>query len=210
MGDRFYKFMRIVGRPCFFVSSQPTVIGQNHIPRTGPFVLAATHQSPYDIPVLIRHTPRLLDFVSITEVFRNPFMACFYGGMNAFPLERSRPDAKTVRVILDRLKAGRAVTLFPEGRIPTADQSVLRTGKIRRGLGRIAILAGVPVVPCVVLGTDAYWQAANWLPLRRTRYGVIFGQPLPPSDDPDQFELQYVEQVQQLGRTLAAACGLPT
>src|SRR6185503_6912325 len=111
----------------------------------GACILAPTHTSYYDVPLLVDHTPRMIDFVSVTEQFRKPILRWFYGSMNAFPLDRSRADPKTVRVVLDRLERGRAVLIFPEGGIKTEDESAIRTGKIRPGLGRIAKLARVPI-----------------------------------------------------------------
>src|SRR5688572_6064556 len=101
----------------FWVSSRPTVMGIEHARRDGPFIVASNHLSPYDVALLMRHSPRRLDFVSIVEVFRHPLMAWFYSNMNAFPLDRHRGDPKTVRIILDRLERGRVVAMFPEGRI---------------------------------------------------------------------------------------------
>jgi 1-acyl-sn-glycerol-3-phosphate acyltransferase len=68
-------------------------------------------------------TSRLLDFVSITEIFRKPLVAWFMSRMNAFPLDRSRVDSGTTRIILDRLKRGRTIVMFPEGNIRTAATS---------------------------------------------------------------------------------------
>src|SRR4051794_12787212 len=99
------------------MSSTPTVLNAEVTRRAGPYILAANHQTPYDVPLLMRHTARNVDFVSIVEVFKNPFIHWFYGSMNAFPLDRSKPDAPTIRVILDRLSRGRVVGMFPEGRL---------------------------------------------------------------------------------------------
>ncbi len=192
MSDAFYRFIRTVGSPIFDLTARPTVRGVEHIPAHGPFILACTHQSYFDVPILIRHTPRLLDIVSITEVFRNPLVAWFYGSLNAFPLERSRADPATVRTILTRLEKGRVVAMFPEGRLQTGDASVLHSGKIRRGVGRIATLANVPIVPCVILNSAAYIRPAAWLPFRRTRYTLAYGPPIPPTAEPEAIEADLV------------------
>lgn len=203
MSDLFYTIIRLIGTPCFAVSSRSVVVGMEHLPTCGPFILAATHQSPYDVPLLIRHSPRPLDFVSVTEVFAKPFIGWFYGKMNAFPLERSRADPKTVRIILDRLATGRSVAMFPEGRIRTGNASVLHDGTIRPGLGRLAQLAKVPVVPCVITNSEAYSRITSWLPLRRTRYGIIFGKPLMPTEMPDELEVQLIETLRRLNDVLS-------
>ncbi|MGH7245224.1 MAG: lysophospholipid acyltransferase family protein [Phycisphaerales bacterium] len=198
MSDLFYRAVRFVGTGVFFVSSRPIVIDAQFVPTSGPLIIASTHESPFDVPLLIRHTPRLVDFVSVTEVFRNPMMAWFYGNMNAFPLDRSRADPKTVRTILDRLAAGRAVGMFPEGGIHSGADSLVQTGRIRKGLGRIAELSQAPVVPCVILNSAEYRGFVNWLPLRHVRYGMIYGPPLVPRGDPDELEREFLSEIVRL------------
>jgi 1-acyl-sn-glycerol-3-phosphate acyltransferase len=175
MSDAFYSFVVAAGRFPFWVSSRPIVLHAERIPRAGGFILASNHTSPYDVPLLMRHTPRRLDFVSITEIFARPWVGWFFAHMNAFPLERSRSDPKTVRIILDRLARGRVVAMFPEGRIRAENESVVHGGSFNPRVAGIARRAGVPIVPAVVWRSDRYRRFGSWLPLKRTRYGVAFG-----------------------------------
>jgi 1-acyl-sn-glycerol-3-phosphate acyltransferase len=209
MSDTFYKLVCAIGRFPFWVSSRPLIVGIDNVPSQGPFLLATTHQSPYDVPLLMRHTPRMLDIVSITEVFRKPFVGWFYGSLNAFPLERSRADPATVRIILDRLARGRVVTLFPEGRLRTGEESVVHSGTIRPGIGRIAKLAEVPVVPCVIINSGAYSKPAAWLPFGHTRYAIAYGQAIAPTDDPGDLESQLVAAFRSMHRSLHRQSGVP-
>ena len=176
MSDAFYRFVRFVGRPAFWTSSRPTVLHAERLDAPGAMLIAPNHLSPYDVPCLMASTRQLLDFVSIVELFRNPVTGWFLGSMNAFPLDRGRVDAGTTRRILDRLERGRKVVMFPEGRIRTAADSLLAAGGFNPSVARLARLAGVPIVPCVVLATGAYARPAAWLPVRRTRYAVGFGE----------------------------------
>ena len=183
MPDAFYTFITFIGRRIFWLSERPTLLYIDRLSRPGPFIIAANHQSPYDVALLMRHSPRHLDFVSIKEVFAKPLLGWFYGHMNAFPLDRSRPDGPTVRTILDRLSHGRAVAMFPEGRLTKLQDSVVTGGRIRPGIARIAQLAGAPVIPVAIYNSEAYSRPKAWLPLRRTRYGIHVGEPLTiPSD----------------------------
>jgi len=130
------------------------------------------------VAMMIRHTPAFLDFVSIYEVFGHWFPRWFYGSMNAFPIDRFKPDRAGVRTILERLRQGRIIAMFPEGFIRRPPQSVTHGGNIRPGVGRLAQLAKVPVVPCVVVNSDAYGRPSAWLPLKRNRYAVCYGEPI--------------------------------
>ncbi len=205
MSDAFYKVVRFIGTTAFWINSAPIVIGVDGVPATGKCLLAATHQSPYDIALLIRHTPRNLDFVSIVEVFRNPLVAWFYGSLNAFPLDRARPDARTIRVIVARLERGRAVAMFPEGGLRKGTDSVIHTRRIRPGIGRIARLTGATVIPCVVINSGVYCRVSSWLPLRRTRYGVIYGAPIDPALEPATIEARLVAAFVALHAELSSA-----
>jgi len=204
MSDFFYRIVRSVGSTAFWVSGSPVIIGVEHVPRVGACLIAATHYSPYDVPLLIRHTPRLLDFVSITEVFKNPLVAWFYGSLNAFPLDRSRPDRKTVRVILDRLSRARAVGIFPEGGFRKGLDSVVHTRRIRPGTGRIAHMTGAPVIPCVLINSHAYGRVSSWLPFRHTRYGMIYGEPIDPKLEPEVIEATLIDAFVSLHARLTA------
>lgn len=213
MPDAFYRVVRFIGRPAFALSASPTILHADRVQRSGAFILAPNHLSPYDVPCLIACTDRLLDFVSITEIFQNRVVAAFMARMNAFPLDRSRVDPITTRKILQRLGCGRAIAMFPEGNIRTAATSLLNENSFKPSVARIARLAGVPIVPCVLLATGAYSRAKAWLPLGRTRYAINFGEAIlvEGHDDAEACELA-VERMKEaygkLYRELRKASGL--
>ena len=209
MSDRMYKWVVRIGYHAFWVSSRPVVLHRDRVrDLDGPYILAPNHLSPYDVPCLMAEMPRwrLLDFVSITELFQNRFVAWFFRSVNVFALDRSKVDTATVRTILDRLSKGRIVAMFPEGRFRTAADSVLSGGDIKPGIAKLAQLGGVPVVPVVVLGTAAYSKWTSWLPLRRTRYGVNYGKPLYVRRDLDEAEAraEFLQEIKRAYRTMHA------
>ena len=204
MSDAFYRTLLVLGRPAFWTSSRPTVLNAAATARPGAFILAANHTSPYDVPILMLHCRRRIDFVSITEVFCNPFTAWLYGNMNAFPLERSRPDLPAVRTILDRLSRGRVIGMFPEGGFRVGEASVIHSRKIRSGIGRIAVLADVPIIPCIIIGSERYSRFTSWLPLRRTKYAVAFGEMIAPNATAEEIEAKLIDAFVALHTQLQA------
>jgi 1-acyl-sn-glycerol-3-phosphate acyltransferase len=189
MSDLAYSIVWHACYPAIWVSSRPTVLHRDRVDVPGAYILAPNHLSPYDVPCLMAVSKRNLDFVSIVEVFRNPLVALLFGSVNVFPLDRSRPDSPTVRIILDRLKRGRVVAMFPEGHVREDErQSVIHGGPFKPGVARIAQLADAPVVPTVILGTKAYSRVLSWAPVRGLRYGVNFGQPIRVRTDLDKAE----------------------
>src|SRR5690242_9398197 len=142
MSDWYYRIVRDLGYHAFFVSSSPLVLHKERVPKRGGCLIAPTHFSAYDIPCLMATIWRPLDFVSIQELFEKPLVKWFFTNMNAMPLERWRVDPKTTRMILDRLERGRAVVMFPEGRIPDESDSVLAGGTFKTSALRLARVAG--------------------------------------------------------------------
>lgn len=176
--DLFYRFVVLVGRRVFWLASRPVVLHAERGGAPGGFLLAANHLSPYDVACLMNTTRRRIDFVSIVELFRKPLVGWFFRSLNAMPLDRRRVDGVTLRSVIERLRAGRVVGIFPEGGLRTEATSVLNGGKSRVGIGRMAQVAEVPIVPCVIVDSSNFAGRGAWLPLRRTRYAVAYGEPI--------------------------------
>lgn len=178
MSEPFYRAIRLVSGAIFRLASQPVILHRERATRPGAFLLAANHVSPFDAPLLIAATPRVIYWLSIVEIFRHRFARWFLTAMLASPLDRSRVDTSTVRKIARHLRAGKVVGLFPEGGVRRGEDSVLGGAPLKDGIAKLAELADVPVLPCVVLGGDQFGRWTSWLPLFRTRWAVAFGKPL--------------------------------
>jgi 1-acyl-sn-glycerol-3-phosphate acyltransferase len=183
VSERFYRAVRVVGRWAFRVASDPRILHAERAERPGAYLLAANHESVFDAPLLIAVNPRVIYWLSIREIFRNPFARWFLSSMNASPLDRSRVDTATVRTIVRHLRQGKVVGIFPEGGVKTGEDSALKQGSIHDGVCRLAMLARVPVLPCVVLGGGQFARWTRWAPGARTRWAVAFGEPIFPPEN---------------------------
>jgi 1-acyl-sn-glycerol-3-phosphate acyltransferase len=85
------------------------------------------------------------------------------------------------------------VGIFPEGGIRDGTASVILGGPMRPGIGLIAGLARVPIVPAVILGTDRLYNKRRWLSWKRTDLWIGFGEELAPPG-PDATERQRFEE----------------
>jgi 1-acyl-sn-glycerol-3-phosphate acyltransferase len=108
--------------------------------------------------------------------------ARFFQWIGAVPLDRRRADPAAVRRVVQLLKQGEVVGIYPEGRIQQGSDSVTQGGKMNESLFRTAVMAGVPVIPCVVAGGEDFGKWTGWLPLGRNRWAVVFGAPLAASE----------------------------
>lgn len=167
----FYWCLRAVLVPSFLIYLRLQRIGREHLPRSGPLLLASNHRSfldPFVIGTLVR---RPVYYMAKRELFEKRWQAVLLNALGAFPIDRGAGDSDamdTARAILAR---GDCVVVFPEG-------TRVRPGPLgqpRRGVGRLALETGAPVVPVAVIGSDAVRRGWRIRP-RKVRLRV--GRPL--------------------------------
>ena len=173
------KFMKLL----FGYSSRIRVIGRENVERAGGFLLASNHISHFDPFVISSVVPRKIDWMAMAEFFPMPVVGLFLRAVDAFPAERDRADRRTIRTAIERLKDGRIVGVFPEGGIRDGANSLLQGAPLRAGASTLAHIAQVPVLPCVILGTDRLYAKRSWLPIRSAPVWIGFGKTI--SNFPD-------------------------
>ena len=144
--------------------------GLEHIPEGG-FVLAANHTSNFDPwPLGIPFLPgRQLRFMAKAELF-NPLFAPILRAGGAFKVHRGEGDVEAMRTAAKLAREGEIVVMFPEGTRQRKGLRKKRTARPHTGAARIALAAGVPLVPAAIGGTDRLIRLG---PLR-----VTFGEPI--------------------------------
>lgn len=152
------------------------VEGLANVPATGPFLLISNHQSNLD-PILIQAVcPRPVHAMAKSVQFRIPVIGPFMIRLLSFPVRRHQTDPQAVRIALRRLAAGYGVAVYIEGE-RTWDG---RLQPARAGTVRLALKAGVPIVPCGISGAyDAWPRWASFpqlLPIR-IRFGPTIQLP---------------------------------
>jgi len=147
---------------------------------TGGFLLAANHISHFDPFVISSVIRRKIDWMTMAEFFRSPAVGFLLRAVDTFPADRDRANRKTIRTAIERLKEGRIVGLFPEGGIRDGARSLLEGAPLRPGASTLAHIAGVPILPCVIVGSDRLYSTKRWLPTsgRRTPVWIAFGDPI--------------------------------
>ena len=156
-------------------------LGREHIPEGG-VILAANHRSFLDPFVIGGCLRRPVYFVAKQELFSHRLVAWFLNCMGAFPLKRGESDRESMATALALLERGEAVVIFPEGtRINNGS-----LGRPKRGVGRLALQSGKPVVPIAVTGSE---RARDGWRIKPVKVHVRCGPPLafPRVDDPSPF-----------------------
>lgn len=165
-------FKRSVFVPLIRVVHRPRVVGAERVPASGGALIAANHVSGWDTLVVPAMLPRQMTFPAKAELFvsRGPLswvVATFVKAVGILPMNRAggRASASSMDVVLEALRAGKVVGIFPEGtRSPDG-----RLYRGRTGVARLALATGVPVIPVGLQHTR--------LPTRH-RAVVRYGEPL--------------------------------
>ncbi len=173
---RFSQFLIRIGARWFLGWK---VIGREHLPR-GAAIIATNHRSNFDPPLVGSLLSHRLYYFAKVELFRNPLVGAILKFYHAFPARRGEADRQAWKVALNHLRRGDQLLFFPEG-------TRSKTGDIQRaqpGMARMAISAGVPVVPAAILGSGSLKDVF----FRRAKLRVGFAEPLDVSafaDGPD-------------------------
>jgi 1-acyl-sn-glycerol-3-phosphate acyltransferase len=149
--------------------------GVENVPQVGGFVLAANHWSNFDPwPLAIPLFPRrFLRFMAKTELFWFPLGLVVRAG-GGFPVRRGERDEEAIAVAVALARDGHAVVMFPEGTRRRKGLRKKHDARWRTGAARIALEAGVPLVPAGIAGTE---RLARLGPLR-----VAYGPPVAVDD----------------------------
>ncbi len=178
-----YRATRFAAQCLFACVTRVHVVGWANTKQGGAFILAANHISHFDPPIIATVVQRKVDWMAMAELFPHPVLGRVLRAIECFPADRNRADRATIRSALDRLKRGRIVGMFPEGGIRDGLHSVLQGAPLRPGVSTLAQMAEVPILPCVILGSDRLYSKGHWLPFRRTPIWVGFGELIPHSFD---------------------------
>ena len=187
----FYWVMkRIFLGPVLKLLFRPWVKGLDNIPADGPAIIASNHLSFSDsifMPLMVR---RPVVFLAKSEYFtgtgiKGRLTALFFRLTNQLPMDRSggAASAASLTAGMEVLLNGGLLGIYPEG--TRSPDSRLYRGKV--GVARLALQAGVPVIPVAMIGTDKVQPIGKRLPNIR-RIGMIFGEPLDFSRYRDQAE----------------------
>ncbi|MBD0329750.1 MAG: 1-acyl-sn-glycerol-3-phosphate acyltransferase [Thermoleophilia bacterium] len=148
--------------------------GLENVP-SGGCVLAPSHVSNFDVwavglPLFPR---RFLRFMAKAELYK-PALGWILEQGGAFPVRRGAGDAEAIETAVELCRAGQAIVVFPEGTRRKKGLVKRRQPRPHTGAARIALAAGVPLIPVAVAGTD---RLSRLGPVR-----VRFGEPLPLDD----------------------------
>jgi 1-acyl-sn-glycerol-3-phosphate acyltransferase len=173
--SRTYRLVGFLSRPLAYGAFRLEARGLERLPGGG-FVLAANHVSNFDpwalgMPL---YPQRWLRFMAKSELYWWP-LSFVADSAGAFKVRRGESDQEAIDTAVELVREGEIVMMFPEGTRRKKGLRKKRNARAHTGAARIAHLAGAPLVPAAVKGTD-----------RLSRLGklrVSYGEPFEPGDD---------------------------
>ena len=166
-----YSFVAIVSWPLLHWAYRLRSRGVENLPADGGFVLACNHVSSFDPwPLGMPLWPkRWLRFMAKSELYWWP-LKIVVDTAGAFPVRRGQRDVQAIETAVKLAREGYPVAMFPEGTRRRKGLVKKHEARPRSGAARIALEAGVPLVPAAVAGTDGL--------LRLAKIRVAYGPPV--------------------------------
>ncbi len=172
-----YPVCNVAQRATLRLFADWKVTGSENMPPMGPLLVVANHLSNFDPPLLGASLPRRICFLAKSGLFKGPVTQWFFRSYGAFPLRRDNVDSRAFRWVLDRLKADKAVVIFPEG--TRSRMAGMKRAKV--GVVRLALKSQAALLPVAITGTEGLGSWARvFNPTGRIR--VTIGTPfsIPP------------------------------
>jgi len=169
----FYRSCWHVARVLFRGFYRWRIEGVENVPLGGAVILAANHVSYVDPPLIGAALFRPIYFLARSTLFSNPLMGWLIRTLHALPVDRDGGAGAGLKAVLDLLKQGDGIILFPEG-TRSVDGSIQRA---RAGIGLTVIKSGAPVVPVRLVGVHETWPRHQKFP-KPGPIVILFGKPL--------------------------------
>lgn len=188
---------------------RPSVTGAEHVPASGPFIIAPVHRSNADFAFAIYVTKRKTFFIAKSSLWRSRLLGGLISTMGAFPVTRGTADRTALSAAEAVLRAGEPLVLFPEG--TRQDGPMVAT--LLEGAAFLAARTGAPIVPVGIAGTDRALPKGAKVP-RPVKVRIVIGPAIPaPSAHGDERvprrELKQTTELLRVGLQAAydEACG---
>jgi 1-acyl-sn-glycerol-3-phosphate acyltransferase len=170
-------------------------VGRANLPASGGYVVAAGHVSNLDPwPLALDLWPkRFLRFMAKSELFWFP-LGPIIAGCGAFKVRRGRADREAIDTAVQLARDGHVIAMFPEGTRRRKGLRKKREAQAHSGAARIAIEAGVPLVPAGIRGTNGLRRLERWR--------VSYGAPVEVSDDAAETTERLMAAIHELEQSL--------
>jgi 1-acyl-sn-glycerol-3-phosphate acyltransferase len=166
-----YTFVRILVSLPTLLIWRVRAIGRENVPKDGPLILAPNHFSQMDHFFVGLYLRRKIRFMAKSQMFGTPVLTYVYKHGGVIPVRRGHHDEEAFKTAFTVLGQGGMLLIYAEGGRSRSGE----LGEPKRGVGRLALESGAPVVPVAIYGSAG---VRRWKRLRFPRITVEFGEPL--------------------------------
>ena len=166
----YYRVSHWLVRTFFKVVFGLKIYGEENLKFRENFIFASNHLSYADPPIVGSTLNREVTFLAKKELFENPIFAWLIRKYHAIPVDREEVDKTTMKLILQKLKSGESILMFPEG---TRSRDG-KLGQFKGGLGFIALNTRRTIIPIYISGSNRLKECF----LRKEKLIVRIGPPM--------------------------------
>ncbi len=198
-----YGFSHYLAATAYETLFRGDVVGLEHLPPSGGFLLAANHASHLDPFIVGSQLPRQVTFFARKTLWTPGIPSWWLNSVGVIPVDRDGgSDVTAIKRVLNALKLQKVIIMFPEG--TRSKDGLLHAPK--PGVGLFACRAQVPVVPARIFGSFEALGKGGKIPRFGTRVTVVYGPPLAPSDydSPDAGKERYQRASEKIMARIAA------
>ncbi len=153
------------------------IVGREHLPASGPYVIAPVHRSNVDTLLCGCLTRRRIRFMGKDSLWKYGWSGALFSSLGGFPVHRGTPDREALRRCEEAVEGGEPVVLFPEG----TRQSGPKLHPLFEGAAFVAARTGVPLVP-VGIGGSEWAMPKGSRRVSPVKVVMVVGEPiLPPA-----------------------------
>jgi len=197
-----YTFVRLIISLPTLLLYRVKAIGVENVPKHGGMVLAPNHFSQMDHFFCGLYLRRKIRFMAKSQIFGPPVLTYVFKHGGVFPIRRGHRDEEAFVTAFTILEQGGMLLVYAEGGRSRSGE----LGEARPGIGRIALEAGVPIVPVAIFGSES---VRRWKRFRFPKVTVQYGEPLAfAAEDSPSRERQLEVAQQVFGRVREMHAGL--
>lgn len=193
----WHEFIRVIVVGLMWLLYRVKAYGKENIPRSGGVLMLSNHQSFVD-PILCQgwlHRP--LYYVPRDTLFTG-FWGWVIDSFYTIPINQDQPGLESMKAIIDVLKRGRIVCLYPEGS-RTFDGKIDR---IKPGFSLLVRRSGAPMIPMVIDGMFERWPRGQKYPKLSGCVGVMYGKPISADHIRDLGEEKFIDEFNRILQTM--------
>ncbi|HAH05858.1 MAG TPA: hypothetical protein DCM05_04900 [Elusimicrobia bacterium] len=170
----YHGFLHFCARWLFTVYHDIQVEGAEHVPASGPAILAANHPTYLDPAFLMVGLKRPVRFMAWEKPFRIPGLGLLMRRYGAIPVDKKRPGRASFEAAVKVLREGEIFGIFPEG---GRTKGLAPMNPFKSGVARLALITGAPIVPATIIGGLRVWRRGELFP-KPGPIRVVFHPPL--------------------------------